>query len=334
MPIKLVGDDFEEVERLDSGIFTLNKALGDRNGSTGMPARGVYEWFGTKSAGKTTTAIDLAGMAAKKQGTRLTLLDLEIQHRATIMDTLANIGFDGDFNYMTMKKGESPEALMDRFNKMMAQEGSGCAVVDSLGAYTSKADLDGKLSDANMGTAPKELGKFAGRLIYAIQTDKDNPRVMFLINHVHPSIGFMAHGQVTGGGEKKKYLSHVRVYVHPAFLGKHTIKYPTGQLIHGRVENNRYGFPNGNFWMYIEFGKGIHRGLTSMWECIALKLAEVSAESITESTTVRLDGQKIGKIGELTEHANDEDVLQLFDSFKNKLLQSNVSIEDEQEEGE
>lgn len=334
MPIKLVGDDFEEVSRIDSGSFSLNRALRDRDGAEGMPP-GIYEWFGTKSAGKTTTAIDLASLYARQHGTMLTLLDLEKQHKSTIMETMNGVGFDGDFNYMTYQRGEPPEKLLDRFSAVMYKEGSGSAVVDSIGAYVSKADLDGKLGDANMGVAPREMGKFAGRMLYAIQTDVED-RVIFLINHVHPSIGFMAHGHVTGGGEKKKYLSHVRAYLAPAFLGKHTIKYATGQLIHGRVENNRYGFPNGNFWLYIEYGKGIHRGLTSLWECIALKQAEVSAESITDATTVRLDGVKLGKIGEIITHANadDDQIRNIFAACHNKLLQSNVSIEDEQEEEE
>lgn len=328
--IKLTGDAFEEVERYESGSFTLDHALGDVDGAVGMPV-GVYEWFGTKSSGKTTTAIDLAATLATREGSRLTLLDLERQNKKTILNTMEGIGFDGDFNYMSFQRGESPEKLLDRFSALMYEEGSGSAVIDSIGAYTSKADLDGKISDANMGVIPRELGKLAGRLMYALGTDT-SPRVVFLINHVHPAIGFMAHGHITGGGEKKKYLSHVRVYLHPAFLGKHTIIHPTGQLIHGRVDNNRYGFPGGNFWLYIQFGKGIHRGLTSMWECIALKLAEVSAESITDSTTIRLDGTKIGKIGEITAHADDEDLQPTFDLFRNKLLQSKITLSDETEE--
>lgn len=334
MPIKLVGDDFEDVERMDSGSFSLNKALGDRSGALGM-VPGIYEWFGTKSAGKTTTAIDLASLYARNHGSMLTLLDLEKQHKDTIMTTMNGIGFDGEFNYMTYKRGEAPEKLIDRFSAVMFKEDAGSAVVDSIGAYVSKADLEGKLSDANMGVVPREMGKFAGRMMYAIQTDAAD-RVIFFINHVHPSIGFMAHGHTTGGGEKKKYLSHVRAYLAPAFLGKHTIRHATGQLIHGRVENNRFGFPNGNFWLYIEYGKGIHRGLTSLWECIALKVAEVSAESITEATTIRLNGTKLGKLGEITHHANDDDdqIRDLFATCHNALLQANVSIEDEQESEE
>lgn len=334
MTIKLTGDKFEDVERYDTGIFTFDKALGDVEGNVGMPGRAVYEWYGPKSGGKTTTAIDLAAYCAMKQNAPFSLLDLEIQHKSTIMAVLENSGFDGDFNYMTMKKGESPDSLMDRFNAAMAKNGSGMAVVDSLGAYTSKAELDGKLNEPGWGT-PREIGKFTGRLVYAIQTDQDNPRVIFLINHEHPAIGFMAHGNVTGGGQKKKYLSHIRCGLKNAFLGKHTIKYPTGQLVEGRVDNNRYGYSGGHFWMYIIYGRGIHRGLTAFWECIALKLAEVSAESITDATTVRLDGVKMGKIGDFITRYQEPEFVDMFKAFRAKLeANATVSLEDEQESEE
>jgi recombination protein RecA len=333
MAIKLVGDDFEEVERLDTGIFTFNKAMGDLNGNVGLPKRAAIEWYGPKSSGKTTTAMDLAGLAATTDALQLTLLDLEGQHHDTIMEVLKNIGFDGDFNYMTFKKGEAPEALMDRFTALMDTEGTGIAVVDSLGAYTSKAELSGKLGEANMGEKARELGKFAGRLMYASQTDKKNAKIIFLINHQHPAIGAFAHGSITTGGEKKKYLSQIRVALKSGFLGTASIKFPTGQLVEGKVENNRFGFPNGHFWIYIEYGRGIHRGLTAMWECIALKLAQVSAQSIKEGTTVALDGQKLGKIGDFIAHAHDEDYIEIFNLFHNKLKQNaDVNIEEEETE--
>lgn len=329
MTIKFIGDVPHSTERIDTGIFTLNMALMDTQGNTGFPMRSLIEVYGPKGIGKTTFSTDLAGTIAKATGNRIDYCDIEGQSRETLESILKNTGFSGDISMVAMRAKETPEDTIQRYCDMVFDKDAGIGVFDAIGAYTSGAEFKGKLTDKNVGEKPFVMGRLAGRLIRAIAVS-DYPRAIFMLNHEHPTFGGLTSGTDTGGGVKKKYLSHIRMRLSVGFLGKSVVQYEKSYLIKGRVDDNRYGFNKTTFYAFIMKGEGVHKGLTSMFECIALKAADVSAESIKESTTVKMDGVSYGKVGEIiTEHRNTPD---FFQPFRDKLKEITTAVREEDEE--
>lgn len=328
MAIKFVGDEPGNTERVDSGIFTLNMALMDSQGNIGFPLRSLVEVYGPKGIGKTTFATDLAGTIAKATGNRVDFCDLEGQSKETLDSVLKHTGFSGQVSMVAMRAKETPEDTIQRYCDLVFEDDAGIGVFDAIGAYTSGAEFKGKLTDKNVGEKPFIMGRLAGRLVRALAIS-DYSRAIFLLNHEHPTFGGLTSGTDTGGGVKKKYLSHVRIRLQLAFLGKGVVQYEKSYLIKGRVDDNRYGYNKTTFYAFIVKGDGVHRGLTSMFECIALKAADVSAESIKESTTVKMDGTSYGKVGEImSEHANDP---AFFQPFRDKLKEITTAVREDEE---
>jgi RecA/RadA recombinase len=333
MSIKFTGDTPHNAERILTGWYTLDKALGDHLGNRGWPNGSLCEMYGPKGAGKTTISTWLAGKIAAATGNIIDYCDLEGQSDKTIMSILENAGFDDTLRWVGMRKGETPEAMIDRFIDQCFKDDAGIGIFDAIGAYTSGAEFKGKLTDKNVGEKPFVMGRVAGRLLRAVLTSTYS-RTIFLLNHEHPTFGSLVRGgTATGGGEKKKYLSHERIRVQQAYLGTSVINFEKGYLIKGKVDNNRFGYDKGLFYGFIIKGQGIHIGLTAMWECIALKYASVSADAIREGTSVKMDGTNFGKIGDIIENRDKEPgfFLPFINSLAQHDTESNLEDPDEEE---
>ena len=61
-------------------------------------------------------------------------------------------------------------------------------------------------------------------------------------------------------------------------------------------------------------GRGIHVGLTALWECVIAKHATLSAKSIKDSVVVNMDGQSYGKMRSILKEKDE-----FFIPFINKL---------------
>lgn len=328
MSIKFVGDEPTNTQRVLTNDYLLDKALMDRRGNKGVPLRSLMEIYGKKGVGKTTFGTWLAGLVAREMDTDIDYCDLEGQSRETLEDILEYVGFHNTVNMVMMQAGEDPEKMIVRWlDACMKNENM--AVFDAIGAYTSTAEFKGKLTDRNMGERAFVMGRVAGRLIrYVAQSETG--RIIIMLNHEHPNLGAMARGTITGGGEKKKYLSHVRIRLTDGYLGKSLINYETSYLLKGKVDNNRYGFDKGVFYPFVIKGEGVHLGLTSMFECIATKVASVSADSIGLGTSVKMDGTNYGKIGEIIADRNKFNFLPFLNALKQ--ADAEASTDEEVEE--
>lgn len=199
----------------------------------------------------------------------------------------------------------------------MFEKNPDISLIDSLGGYRPNAELEGDIGDRNVGQKALEIGQLSGRLIRGLQL-ADNPNSIIMTNHVHPTIGAMIQGNVTSGGETKKYLSHIRISLKRCFFGKKVADFGESWLVEGHIDSNRFGYSKRDFYAYMVGGEGVHLGLTAMWECLAYGYADLSSQSYTESTTVSMDGKSYGKISKILRDRHNEP--ELFTPFQNKLL--------------
>ena len=330
MTISFVGDVPNSTERVVTGLYSLDRAVGDSGGNVGFPLRTLVELYGKKGIGKTSFCLSMMGRIADKTGKPISILDFERQDPDTVSKILSLSGYEGDVHYITNKSKETPEDTLERFVDTMFVKQPPIGLVDSIGGFYPNAELEGKIGDSNMGVRAREVGQFSRRLVRSLQI-ADSPHSIFMTNHEHPTIGGMTQGTITPGGETKKYLSHLRLRIKPAFLGKSTIDFGSSWLIDGRVEHNRDGFSKTTFYVYMVAGEGIHTGLTAVWDCIVKGLATSSAANIKETSTISLDGKSYGKLRNIIDNRKDDE---MFVPFQNALKVESVESTDMETEEE
>lgn len=325
MTIKFTGDRFEATERILTRCHSLDWALGDSVGHVGFPKGSFVELYGDKGVGKSSFMLSIAGIIANNLKKDIVFLDWEGQSKETVEQVLSNMGWDGTVQYILNVPKETSEKTIGRFVEAMYEENQPISLMDSLGAFRPTANMEGDLSDANIGAMARESGRFADWCLAAIQRS-DNSGVVMFTNHKHPKIGFRAMGNDTSGGVKKKYLSQIRIDLKRAFLknkdgseGGTTLDFGDSWLLSGHVDDNRFGYSKRDFQVYMIAGEGIHLGLSAMWDCIMDGHAELSAKKVTEATTITMDGQSFGKLGKLIETRSDGEQ---FKAFVNKLMEN------------
>jgi RecA/RadA recombinase len=323
MTITFTGDKFSSTQRVKTGFHSLDWALGDSLGNIGWPLKSVIEAYGPKNVGKTTFCVSLMGVVARELSKNTTILDWEGQSKETIEGVLNAQGFSGNVNYLLNVGDESSEDTLERFVGELLDDGQNIALVDSIGGFRPTALLEGKIGDANMGVFARETGQFVDKLVHVTNRSKA-PGVIFMTNHIHPTIGSMMQGQDTSGGVKKKYLAHVRIDLKRAYLGNSAADFGESWLLKGRIDSSRFGYSKREFYVFMIGGEGIHLGLSAVWDCVIAKHATLSAKSISESNTVAMEGQSYGKMGKLIRERADDD---LFRPFINRLLVEDVPVD-------
>ena len=313
MTIQFIGDGFESTNRILTRCHSLDHSLADRLGNVGIPVRSTVEVYGGKNVGKSTFCFSLMGKIASSLHKDITILDWEGQSRETISGVLESQGFLGRVNYMLNKGDELSEDTLERFVEAITDDGQNVALVDSIGAFRPTALMEGKIGDSNMGVFAREIGQFSNKITHFTLKAKE-PGVVFLTNHVHPTIGSTVQGQTTSGGEKKKYLAHIRIDLKRAYIQNSAVNFGEGYLLKGKIDSNRFGFSGREFYVFIMGGRGIHVGLTALWECVIAKHATLSAESIKDSVVVNMDGQSYGKMRSILKEKDE-----FFIPFINKL---------------
>jgi len=332
MPITFTGDKFESTTRIVTQCHSLDYALAGRDGSVGIPLTALYEVYGPKGAGKSTLCFSLMSMIASKMGKNGVILDWEGQSKETIEGVFNAHEFYGNIEYILNRSTESSEDTVERFLMSIKDEGQNIGLVDSIGGFLPTAYLEGSIADSSMGVFARETGRMVNKAKQIIM-QADEPGVVFFTNHLHPKIGAMVSGQDTSGGEKKKYLCHVRIDLKRAYIGNSPVSFGESWLLKGKVDDNRYGYSKREFYVFMLGGEGIHVGLTALWDCVIAKYATLSAQSIKDSVVVNMDGQSFGKFRTILK---EKDNPEFFVPFINRLREGAgddaVSTEDEQEE--
>lgn len=351
MPITFTGDLPSNTERVMTKSWSLNRALRDVTGNSGWPLRSLIELYGPKGIGKTSVALSVLGDVAAKTDKGISVLDFEIQNRDTVSGILEKSGFDGEVHYIQNHSKERPEDTVERFVDRMFDKADGkngdyrydnpdVGLMDSIGGFHPSAEVEGKIGDANMGIKAREMGQISRRFIRALQLAK-SPSTIIMTNHEHPnfqSIGF-ANATVTSGGEAKKYLSQVRIRLIDAFIKKETtktsafsggVKFDGSWLVKGKINENRFGISDQDFYVFMIGGEGIHQGLTSMFECLIYGYATSSAQALKGSATISLDGTSYGKLDKILRDRDSID----FKPFTNALKAGQAEEEEDLESEE
>ena len=328
MTIKILGNT-APTRRVVTKLYSFDRAFMNHKGEIGFPVGKFIEVFGPTHVGKSTITIGLAGIIANALKTDITLADFEGFDPEFLVAILESLGFDGTVNCIYDKKDED---ILDAVLQDLNGTKFGVAIVDSLAAISPIGEVQGNLEDANMGARAKLLAKFSRAVIKILRDDdhskKTNPKTIFGINHMYPNIG--SRGNTTPGGEVKNYLAAIRIQLKRRYFKNKWEEFPDGSyILEGTVVKNRCGYKGRTFHLFSLAGKGIHLGLTAMYDGIQLGVVD-------KSKSIKIGEQTFGYMKDIVKEAQsgNEEFFTPFFTALNNIQMKGVELENELENTE
>ena len=262
------------VKRILTGLYSFDRAFINRDGDIGLPIGKGIEIYGSTFVGKSTITYGLAGIIGKIIEKDIALADFEGFDPDFLRTVLMGAGFDGSIQ--CIQKEEDEEALEELLD-CMRKDKYGVGILDSIGAISPIAEQEGELGEANMGKRAFLMAQFVRKMLKIMRSD--SPKTILMVNHAYPVIG--GRGKTTPGGEVKKYLASIRIEVKRKYVRGGYEEYPDGSyVIEGTVVKNRWGLKDKKFNLFVLSGKGIHLGLSAMYDGFELGLVEKPGKKV------------------------------------------------------
>jgi recombination protein RecA len=308
------------INRIVTGFHTFDLSMQNRRGKIGLPLLSTTEVYGPNNVGKSTMIYSLAGLIATQLKGNIVLADFERFDPEFLNDVLESQGFtDGTLRYIN---DENDETALGILIEALRENAFRVGIVDSVGAISPIAELNGDLGEANMGRRARLMGPFIRKVTHLMKKEglSGNDKAVFAINHQHPAMGTRTYGTTTPGGETLKFLYAVRMNLKRKWITQSKSSFPDGSyVIEGKIIKNAFGYRDRMFWLAVLAGSGIHHGLTAMWDCIELK------EATFKSGIVQL-GKDKWRIRTLVDAAHEGNT-ELFAPFVETLKGSNTVVE-------
>ena len=303
--IMKLGDRPEiQIDSVSSGSLALDYALG----IGGYPRGRIVEIYGPESSGKTTVALH-AIAEAQKAGGRAAFIDAE---HAIDPGYAKKLGVNID--ELILSQPDSGEQAMEIADLLIKSNAINLIVVDSVAALVPQAELEGEMTDSQMGLQArlmsKALRKIAGNL------NRTNCTIIF-INQLREKVGIIfGNPETTPGGRALKFYSSIRLEVRRS----EAIKQGTdivGNVVNIKVVKNKVAPPFKTAQVEIMYGEGISK------EAEILELA-VNFDIIKKSGAwYDYNGERIGQGKDnVKKYLKDNPLIfqEIFQSVKEKMI--------------
>ena len=355
MSIEIVGR-FPPRPRVITGFHSLDHAFVNDELEIGFPIGHGNELFGLSFIGKSTFALGLSGIIAREQGENISFADLEgfdRNHLTRIMETVdfnnkiyiptgitkvaveeeeEEFEFSDEVEPAPKKRKakeekEYDELILDEMIRNLRKDKCCVGILDSIGAISPIAETDGDIGEANMGRRGLVMAQFV-RKAMKLCRNSPTPRTVFMLNHWYPRLG--GRGYSTPGGEVKGYLTTVQI------LLKQKETFPDkSYVLEGQVKKNRWGYPNKFFYVFMLAGRGMHQGLSAMYDCLILgKAQRIKSKGIG----VKINNEKFTIYGLVKEaKSGNDEIFSVFaealtDNVSDIVSESEDELDEEQEE--
>lgn len=187
----------EHPEVISTGCDAVDRAVG----IGGLPFGRIVEVMGQEASGKTTLVLHTIANAQKK-GYRCAFIDVE---HALDTDRAKAIGVD--FEKLAISQPDSGEQALELLEYLIRSGQFKVIVVDSVAALIPKAEIEGEMTDANIGSQARMMGKIMRKI--TAPANKMKVLVIFT-NQVRAKLGgfgFIPQTTTPGGNALKFYAT-------------------------------------------------------------------------------------------------------------------------------
>lgn len=295
-----------DVDVISSGSILLDRCLG----VGGYPKGRIVEIYGPESSGKTTLALTAIAQT-QAGGGKAAFIDAENSIDPEYAETLGVKIQD-----LVLSQPDSGEQALEIVEVLIKSGVFDLIVVDSVAALTPQAELEGLMSDANIGLQARMMSKAMRKIAGLLNR---NGVTIIFINQLREKVGVIyGNNETTTGGRALKFYSSIRIDIRRAEAIKDGVNL-IGNVASIRVVKNKVAPPFKSCLVDIIYGKGISR------EGELLDLGIKDGLIKKAGSWYEVNGERMGQ-GRETAKQFLVDHKDLFEELKGKIIKNNQVV--------